>query len=386
MRRTRPMGERWRRKLKRIEELRPTDELLGQARLGPRADLPERRPVSWFVTAVVAFGLFAAAGGLAWRALVPSGGAASVPVWEPGYQSPPVSGYYVLFPDHADPSSDQPFSSEVTALTNLPDGTLVSITTTNEGSCCPPVKDGKITFTTQDSSCYGLVGAPLSVPGFTETITARPDIESIGILGPAIGPGGDTWQPPEQPEAVLRILGQHFENLSGDQVVEQPDGSKQLVAKGGFTWPQPRCGGDAIPLFGGPKCNPDDYQQQLQGHDLDEAMVDVMGAISQGRMCEFWSTELPPEIEAEHPWPQFASEWRDWLMQQDFSDANSSSNWQDGALRWQFERHEGGRSVIEVIHNDQTIATLHLEPLPDYCPHCDPNVVPFWGVVAWTLR
>ena len=100
------MGERWRRELKRIEELQPTDDLLGRGRLGPRADLPERQPVSRFVTAIVAFGLFAAAGVLAWQALGPSGGAAPVRVWEPGYPSPPVSGYYVLFPDHADPASD----------------------------------------------------------------------------------------------------------------------------------------------------------------------------------------------------------------------------------------------------------------------------------------
>jgi len=42
--------------------------------------------------------------------------------------------------------------------------------------------------------------------------------------------------------------------------------------------------------------------------------------------------------------------------------------------------------MVDVIHDDQTIATLDVEPLPDYCPHCDPNVEPFWGVVGWTLQ
>jgi hypothetical protein len=91
-------------------------------------------------------------------------------------------------------------------------------------------------------------------------------------------------------------------NASGDQVVVRADGSMRLVAKAEFTWPEPRCGGDPIPLFGGTECNPDDFEQQLQSHDLDGAMVDVMGAIGQGRMCEFWSTMLPPNVEAEHPW------------------------------------------------------------------------------------
>jgi hypothetical protein len=40
---------------------------------------------------------------------------------------------------------------------------------------------------------------------------------------------------------------------------------------------------------------------------------------------------------------------------------------------------------LRVIHDGRWIATLELQPLPDYCPNCDPNVVPFWGVTAWQL-
>jgi hypothetical protein len=343
------------------------------------AEGPERRLVTRVLTVIVAFSVFAAAGVLAWQALGPAGGPPPARVWEPGYPSPPATGYYVLFPDQAEVSPDQPFSAVVTALTNLPEGTLVSITTTNEGSCCPPVNNGEITFTTQDSSCYGLVGARLSDRSFTETITAQPDFLPFSVPGP-IDP-----KPPEQPASVLAVLGQDFENLSGDQAMVQGDGSKRLVAKAQFTWPEPRCGGDPIPQFGGPECNPEDFQQQLQSHDLEGAMVDVMGAISQGRMCEFWSTMLPPDVEAEHPWPEFADQWRAWLMRQDFSDAGSF-DWREGPLRWRLESRDGDRYLVDVIHGDQAIARLDVEPLPDYCPQCGPNVVPFWGIVGWSLQ
>lgn len=370
--------ERWRHELKRLSGFHPSDRVLERARLGSVSSVREPLSSPRMVVIVVAFAVFASAGVLMWRAFTPGGGPARV--WEPGYPSPPATGYYVLFPDQAEVSSDQPFSAAVTALTNLPEGTLVSIHTTNEGSCCPPVENGRIVFTTQDNSCYGPVGAMSSDRGFTETITAQSDFVRLRVAGPIDS------KPPEQPASVLAVLGQHFENLSGDQVVGQPDGSKRLVAKAEFTWPEPRCGGDPIPLFGGPECNPNDFQQQLQGHDLEEAMVDVMGAIGQGRMCEFWSTMLPPDVEAEHPWPQFADEWRAWLMRQDFSDAGSSFDWQNGPLRWQVESRNGDRYLVDVIHDDQTIATLDVEPLPDYyCPNCDPDVVPFWGVVSWHL-
>lgn len=67
----------------------------------------------------------------------------------PGYPSPPASGYYILLPDRGEQVDD--FTARVTALTNLPDGTLLDISTTDEGTCCPPVEDSKISFTTQDS-------------------------------------------------------------------------------------------------------------------------------------------------------------------------------------------------------------------------------------------
>jgi len=95
-----------------------------------------------------------------------------------------------------------------------------AIRTTDEGSCCPEVEGGAITITTQNGTCYGPVGAAAHSPGFTVTVTARPDLDSFAIIGPA--PGDGQQDSMAQPDSVLRILGEHFERLSGDQVVHGP--------------------------------------------------------------------------------------------------------------------------------------------------------------------
>ena len=118
----------------------------------------------------------------AWRAFVP-GSTGPVQVWRPGYPSAPDSGYYVLLPDQAERVDDS--DTRVTALTNLPEGTLVDISTTNEGTCCLPVEDSRIIFTTQDSACYGVVGQQPNGTTFDVTITAKPDFE-LWILPGAI--------------------------------------------------------------------------------------------------------------------------------------------------------------------------------------------------------
>jgi hypothetical protein len=201
------MTERWRRELSRLRELRPADELLERARLGPTTAVPEPRKASPVLAIVVAFAVFAAGGVLAWRAF-PPGSTGPAQVWRLGYPSPPASGYYILLPDQAERMDA--FTAHVTALTNLPDGTLVDISTTDEGTCCLPVKDSKIAFTTQDSACFGFVGQEPSGTTFDATITAKPDFEPWVVPGPF----DEDPKPPQQPDRVLRILGQRFENLS----------------------------------------------------------------------------------------------------------------------------------------------------------------------------
>jgi hypothetical protein len=212
-----------------------------------------------------------------------------------------------------------------------------------------------------DSACYGFVGQHAEGTTFDVTITARPSFE------PWIVPGLPDPKAPQQPDSVIQLLGQDFDNLSGDQVQEQKDGSKWLVAKGTVPWPQPRCGGDLIPMFGGQSCDPTQFEQQLHGDDLAAAMEEVTGTISQGRMCEFWSVMLPPDVEAQHPWPEFAREWRTWLLQQDFSDAEPVSDWSQGALHWVESGstgNEGGQTIVDIVHDGKRIASLVVQPLP----------------------
>jgi hypothetical protein len=324
-------------------------------------------------TIVVAAAVFLASGLLLWRAF-PANPDASERVWAQGYPSPPPSGYYILLPEEAESIGD--FEARVTALTHLPSGTLLDISTTNEGTCCLPVEDSTITFTTQDSSCFGFVGQPPRATSFEVTITAKPDFEPWGVLGP--GPS----DPPEQPDSVLNALGQRFEHLSGDQVQAQDDGSRWLVSEGTVPWPEPRCGGDPIPQFGGPDCNPNDFQQQLQAYDLNEAIGWVVGTISQGRMCEVWAVMLTPEAAAEHPWPEFSAEWRAWLLEQDFSDVGPTG---DSKLRGAPVGDAGGATIVDVLHDGRRIATFEVQPLPSFCKSCNPGTVPFWGVTAWEL-
>jgi hypothetical protein len=304
---------------------------------------------------------------------------------EPGYPSPPAWGYYILFPDQAERSQAQgeTFRVRVTALTNLPDGTLLDITTTDEGTWLHPGEGLEDHVHHAGRRLLRLRRAASEGSTFDVTITAKPSFEPWIIPGPGPSP-----KAPQQPDPVVDVLGRDFDNLSGDQIQTQGDGSKWLVAKGTVPWPQPRCGEDPIPLFGGEVCDPNQFQQQLQGDDLAGVMDEVMGTISQGRMCEFWSVMLPPDVEAQHPWPAFSSEWHTWLLQQDFSDAEPASDWSQGALHWVESGstgNEDGQTTVDIFHDGKRIATLVLQPLPDYCPNCEPDVVPFWGVVSWHL-
>lgn len=339
----------------------------------PEPDVLPRK-VSRIPTILLAVAVFLASGVLLWRAFAAGPDAAAGRVWQQGYPTPPPSGYYILLPAEAEPTGE--FEARVTAITNLPDGTLLDISTTNDGMCCLPVERSEITFTTQDSSCYGFVGQAPEGTSFDVTITAKPDFEPWVVPGP--GPS----DPPRQPDSVLGALGQRFEHLSGEQVQAQDDGSLWLVSEGSVPWPEPRCGGDPIPQFGGPECNPDDFERQLQADGLNEAIGWVVGTIRSGRMCEFWSVMLTPSVSAEHPWPDFADEWRAWLLQQDFSDVDPMD---ESGLRGVPVGDAGEATIVDVVHDGRRIATFEVRPLPDFCKGCSPGTVPFWGVTAWEL-
>jgi hypothetical protein len=351
----------------------------------PTAEAP--RPARRFAIGALAFAVFAAAGVFTWNAFRGTPGREGPVAIGGTYPSPPSSGYYILFPDQPEPvPNSNDGAVKIVALTNLPDGTLYSVDTSESGSCCPDVKDGQIVLHESNNSCYGLVGAIGNSPGLSVTITTAPDIGQGVRPGPMV-PGDGGWQPPHQPDSVLQILGDHFENLSGDQVVEK-DGEKELVANATYSWPEPQCGPDPLPLFGGPTCDPSQFDNQLQGDTLPDAMTDLMGALTQARMCEFWSVDLPPDVEAQHPWPEFAAQWRDWFLHppKDFSDAQSNAGWTQEPVTWRVTDRQGDRYFVDVTDHGQAIASLEIDALPDFCRSCGNNVVPFWGLVAWTLH
>ncbi len=315
--------------------------------------------------------------------VVPLRGLSGLVDAKPGASSsPPASGYWVRFPDAPTVSGDGS-SASLPLSTNLPEGTLYETLSRSSGSsdssCCPSVKDGQIAVQAENSSCYGLVGDVGKETPMSVTITVSPTYDFISK-----GPTASS-SPTTQPSSVKDVLGEHFENLTGDQVQPMPSGEgNELVASKSYAWPEPQCGGEPLPLFGGPVCQP--AKEQLQGHTLSDAMVDVMGAITQARMCEFWGTDLTEVAAAAHPWDQFSAEWRLWFIDKDFTPfQNGDGTWSDSPADWRLVRRDGSASIIDITDQGAPILELRIEPLPTYCPGCSANTVPFWGITDWTF-
>jgi hypothetical protein len=305
------------------------------------------------------------------------------------YPLPPSSGYWVVFPSGV--SQGDGSGVQVIAETNLPDGTVYQtgsrVFGPNSGSessssygCCESVSDGLMGLSAGNDSCNALVGGVGDSAGFSVTVTVTPTVEDTRLGGPFGDSQGS--EAITQPDEVVALFGDRFQRLEGDQVWDLPDGSgKELVATATYAWPQPECGGETLPLFGGPDCQP--APGQLQGDDLKDAMGEVMGAISQARMCEFWGTELPPAVEKAHPWDQFSAEWRAWYQGKDFTDAQSNSDRSDPPFTWSIAGRDGQAYLIDVTDHGSPIVQLRVEPLLDYCLDCGGDVVPFWGVTDW---
>jgi len=298
----------------------------------------------------------------------------------------PPGGYVIQFPDQV---TMQPngINADLQLTTNLPDGTKYEIGGDQYGSCCPTVQDGVISVDQlqNDQGCYATVGDIGQAPPFKITVTVAPHFQ-VGYMG--LGQPPDPSQG-DQPQALLDELGTHFEQLTGSQAIDNPDGpGKQLFASHTYSWPEPQCNGP-LPLFnglsGGGTCNPDDQGSQLQGHTLGDAMSEIMGALSQARVCELWSVALPPDVEQQHPWPAFADEWRSWYLDppKDFTGGRDVATWKDSPLNWSVTGKDGTASVVVITNGGVPILQLTLQPLPDFCPNCNASVVPFWGVTDW---
>jgi hypothetical protein len=161
-------------------------------------------------------------------------------------------------------------------------GSMSGKASSSSYGCCESVRNGLIGLSAGNDSCNAMAGGAAQNAGFTVTVTITPTIDSSRWSGP---PGSNTGGI-AQPAGVMAILGDGFERFQGDQVQPLPDGTgNELVASASYDWPEPQCGGDRLPLFGGEDRQP--ARGQLQGDGLNEAMGEIMGAISQGRMCEF---------------------------------------------------------------------------------------------------
>jgi len=301
------------------------------------------------------------------------------------------AGYFVQLPQELMPAPDNPNGGgTLVATTNLPEGTIVSVDSEILDSNGEPsggsgsigglkVKDGQIRVHLDNQSCYYLVGQQGTSAGVSVTVTVSPE-----GAHPISVPMGSESVDTSQPASVLRILGEDFEHLSGEQV-RTVDGVRQLIATRTYAWPQDSCAGTRkafVPQI----CPPS--QGQLQGDNLKEALGEVMGAIAQGRLCDLWLLALTPEMEAQHPWSEFRQEWSDWLFER-LGDVTEPGDPYSSALTWEVVAEETvgdqTRAKVAITLRGKRVAELLMVSLPDWPAASQRRVIPFWGLVSYTL-
>jgi hypothetical protein len=134
------------------------------------------------------------------------------------------------------------------AATNLPEGTLVSLYFSSKDEENPDtttVHDGMIPIRVANNYCH-LNEGNLTGSAWTIEVTIAPMYPSDAIGGRGLVP------PPfyTQPASVLAILGQHFENLYGDQVT-QVDGVNQIKMSKDYQLPANTCTDRIVYIQGG---------------------------------------------------------------------------------------------------------------------------------------
>jgi len=307
--------------------------------------------------------------------------------------SPEVSpsGFFVELPEELTPAPENPNGGgTLVATTNLPKGTIVTVSYEILDANGEPsggaggigglkVEDGRIRTEIGNQSCYYLVGRQGTSAGVSATVTVSP-----GGAPPISVPMGPESVDTSQPASVLRILGEDFEHLRGEQV-RSVDGVRQLIATRMYDWPADSCEGTRK-AFVPEVCPP--AQGQLQGDNLKEAMGEVMGAIGQGRLCELWQLALTPEAEAQHPWNEVRQEWSDWLFGR-LGDVTAAGDPYSSALTWDVVAEDTigdqTRATVVVALRGEPVAEFVLVSLPDWPAASEPGVIPFWGLVSYTL-
>lgn len=308
--------------------------------------------------------------------------------------SPEVSpsGYLVELPSELALAPDDPNGGgALVATTNLPEGTQVvisyevldvdgtsSVMTGTIGGT--PVRDGEIRAHLDNGSCMHLVGQQGSSPGVRVTVTVSP---SGGLLG-STPFGSDEIPDTSQPEDVLAILGERFEHLDGPQVHERR-GDRELVAERAYPWPAGSCDA-ALEAFMPESCP--SLPGQLQGDRLSEAMGEIMGAITQARLCDLWQLALTADAERAHPWEAFRTEWSDWVYSS-LVDVTDDGDPVTSALTWDVVAEEpsgaGTAYTIDLELRGARVATFVVTSLPDWPDASDPGVVPFWELTRYEL-
>jgi hypothetical protein len=301
------MTERWRRELRRVRKLEPSQDLWARAQEGSHL----REPRSVGAVASVAFLVVAVGlvGYLAWRAFEPSRVPPAAPPAPsssgstPTSASPSAEGFFISFPDTVEASGGARFL----ATTNLPDGTKVVVEyTEGEGGgfrCCPEVKGGMVQVEVEDSSCLLPRGHTMST-GFEVKLTVVPDVAPLEPE--CLDPNGCSSP---QPASVLDVLGRGFERLTGAQVTSV-DGIRALVATRAYRWPDGVCDASKRSMI--PEDCPAENGEAISEVTPNEAAADLVGIFLQERLCELWGAATPSFQQA-NPWPQFSGRVGAWV-------------------------------------------------------------------------
>jgi hypothetical protein len=226
-------------------------------------------------------------------------------------------GYFVAFPEDAGPPAPNgDGGATLTVATNLPAETMVmaSYDAGSSGSigCCRAVSDGLLVVEIDNQHCLDAF-APQS-DGFSVSVVVVPVFGSstYGAIGRGSPdcPGGCAEQP--QPSSVLAVLGERFENLTGDQVTTLEDGTAALVATSEhFDWPEDTC----RPARAAQLTETCTYQEPLLV-SLDRRIESVAGAfiqaINESNPCLLYG-DSSPEYQDANPWLEFRDAFFAWI-------------------------------------------------------------------------
>lgn len=249
------MPERWEADVRRLRSVTPTPDLWERAERGPsRPDLPSGPGRSGrTIAALVSVVVVVAAGFGLWQAFGRTGGPAPVgpgpspTVGASGTMSPGgLLDAFVTLPDELSARVNDGNASQLTATalvtTDLPDGTLAFVEATYVGG----TEAGAGQLSVSDAVHDGQLRIDIAWPvcdfgdGVSLTVEFRPFYEDFTVPGPQ----GSPW-PPTQPAEILQALGDHFQDIAGDQVttVDSSQGPiNQIHLERDYAWPDPPSG------------------------------------------------------------------------------------------------------------------------------------------------